>query len=213
MPPSAAPRNMNPDAVQNITGAISYDKAVQAALTDTGVKGLKEVLDFTFYDSTTFATGATNKATLFAAASTDVATSNFVGQGQMPSGQAFLVTGLRSFFQTGTTVADCLALMRGISLEFVLESSKKYCQGLLQQFPAGMGATIESFSGITTPTAGVSIGNNGVPVIANSYRFKRPVVLHSQQPFQVNMTALAPTLANTTRVFVYLDGVYVRNVL
>ncbi len=217
MPPSMAPSAQrtafNPDDPRNITGAISYDKAVQAALSDTGVKGLKEVLDYSFYDSVTIATGATTRSTLFSTIGTDVATSNFVGSGLMPSGQAFLITGLRALFQIGTTFADTIALMKGVSLELTLESSKKYVQGLLQQFPAGLGATCESFSGITTPTAGLSAGNNGAPVIQNRYTFKRPVVLHSQQPFQVVLQALAPTLTNTTRVFVYLDGVYVRNVI
>ncbi len=219
MPPSSAPSASGRPAANSyddprmITGAISYDKAIQAALSDTGVKGLKEVYDYTFYDSVTLATATSQRSTLFQAIGTDPQTSNFQGTGYMPSGQAFLITGLRVAFQIGTTLADTIALMKGVSLELTLESSKKYCQGLLQQFPAGIGATCESFSGITTPTAGLSLGNNGIPALANAYRFKRPVVLHSQQPFQVVLQSYSPTLANTTRMFVYLDGVAVRNVI
>ncbi len=212
MPPSiGAPRNL--DDPRNITGAISYDKAVNAALSDTGVKGLKEVLDYEFYDSVTIASAATTTSKLFATASTDLAISNFVGQGQMPSGQALLVQYLRVAFAPACTVADAQALSIGVAVQFVLENSKKYAEGLARQFPAGVGVTVESFSGITTPTAGASLGNNGVAALNNVYRFRRPVVLHSQQPFFISLQALAPTLAATTRVMVYIGGVYVRNVL
>ncbi len=211
MPPSMAPRNL--DDPRNITGAISYDKAVNAALSDTGVKGLKEVLDYEFYDSASFGTGATTTSKLFAAASTDLAVSNFIGAGQMPSGQALLVQTLRVSFAPNTSPADCQALQIGIAVQFVLENSKKYAEGLARQFPAGVGTTIESFSGITTPTAGVAVGNNGVAALNNVYRFRRPVVLHSQQPFFISLQALAPTLSATTRVMVYIGGVYVRGVL
>lgn len=214
MPPGAQQnRSMSLDDPANIRGAVGFDKAVQAAMTDTGVKGLKEVLSYFFYDSTPIANGATSTTALFASASTDIAVSNFVGSGQMPSGQAFLVRTMRVIFAIGTSVADCTALMKGLAVSLVLENSKKYAEGLAQAFPAGQGMSIESFSGVTTPTAGTSVGNNGVPVLGNVYRFDRPVTLHSQQPFQVNIRALAPVLGATTRVFVHLDGVYVRNVL
>jgi len=212
MPPSARPNN-NLDDPRNITGAISYDKAINAALSDTGVKGLKEVLDFEFYDSTTVANGASTTTNLFAAASTDIATSNFIGAGVMPTGQALLIQTMRVVFAPSCTVADMQALQLGVSLSLVLENSKKYAEGLAMQFPCGYGPGVQSFSGITTPTAGASMGTNGLPAINNVFRFRRPVTLHAQQPFKVALTRLAPTMAATTRVFVFLGGVYVRNVL
>lgn len=196
---------------QSVTG---YDQAVKAALMDTGVPGLKEVLDYTFYDSASVATGSTATNALFQSASTNIANSNFVGQGQMPSGQAFLVRTIRFIPAMGTAGADVVAAMKGFQLQFLLENSKKYYDGLAQFAPAGIGATLEYITGTTAPlSTGISHGNAGVPVLGNVYRFTRPVVLHTLQPFVVNLIGLNATLTATTRFYVALDGVYVRNVV
>jgi hypothetical protein len=202
------PSGFNP---ANVAG---YDNAVRAALLDTGVPGLKEVLDYTFYDSASIATGATSTSALFQSASTNIANSNFVGNGQMPSGQAFLVRSLRFIPAIGTAGADVVAAMKGFQVQFLLENSKKYFDGLAQFLPAGIGATLEYIAGTTAPlSTGISHGNAGVPVLGNIYRFTRPVVLHTLQPFTVNLIALNPTLVATTRFYVAMDGVYVRNVV
>lgn len=209
MPQAPAPRQTTlPNS------AIGYDKAVQAALMDTGVPGLKEVLDYTFYDSASVATGSTATNALFQSASTNIANSNFVGNGQMPSGQAFLVRTIRFIPAIGTAGADVVAAMKGFQVQFLLENSKKYCDGLAQYFPAGVGATLEYITGTTAPlSTGISHGNAGVPVLGNVYRFTRPVVLHTLQPFVVNLIGLNATLTATTRFYIAMDGVYVRNVV
>lgn len=194
--------------------AASYDRAVQAALLETGLPGFKEVLDYTFYDSVSIATGATSTTTLFQTPTSNLANSNFYGQGSMPAGQAFLVRSFRFIPAIGTAVADTLALMRGIQLTFLLENAKKYVEGLAQFFPAGIGATLEYIAGTAASVAtGISTANNGVPALNNVYKFTRPVVLRTLQPFQINVTALNPTLVATTRCYIALDGVFVRNTI
>ena len=210
---------MPPNPTRTMSGArpdptIGFDPATRAALLDTGLPGLKEVLDYTFYDSASIATGVTTTFNLFQSASSSIANSNFVGAGQMPSGQAFLVKTIRFIPAIGTAGQDVINLMKGVQLRFTLENSKKYVDGLAQYFPAGIGATLENINGTTAAlSTGISLGNNGVPVLGNVYRFTRPVVLHTLQPFQIDLIALAPTLIATTRCYVAIDGVYVRNAI
>lgn len=195
-------------------GAVGYDRAVQAALLETGLPGFKEVLDFTFYDSVSLASAATGATQLFQAPTSNLANSNFYGQGSFPAGQAFLARTIRFIPQMGTAAADTLALMKGVIVQFIMENAKKYVEGLAQFFPAGIGATLENINGTTASLAtGISLGNPGVAALGNVYRFTRPVVLRTLQPFSVVLTALAPTLINTTRCFVALDGVFVRNTI
>lgn len=211
MPPSPTRTSMSANRPDPTIG---FDPATRAALLDTGLPGLKEVLDYTFYDSASVATGVTTTFNLFQTASSSIANSNFVGAGQMPSGQAFLVKTIRFIPAIGTAGQDVINLMKGIQVRFTLENSKKYVDGLAQYFPAGIGATLENINGTTAAlTTGISLGNNGVPVLGNVYRFTRPVVLHTLQPFQIDLIALAPTLIATTRCYIAIDGVYVRNAI
>jgi hypothetical protein len=198
-----------------VVGGQGYDKAVQAALVDTNLVGIKEVLDYTFYDSALIATGSTATNTLFQNASTNIANSNFVGsQNGMPSGQAFLVRSIRFIPAIGTAGADVVALMKGMEVQFMLENAKKYADGLAQFFPAAIGATLEYIAGTTAPlTTGISHGNAGVPTIQNAYKFTRPVILHALQPFAVNLIGLNPTLTASVRCYIALDGIYVRNAI
>lgn len=218
MPPkSIAPQvrqNFDPDAPQNITGAVSYDKAVLAALTDTGVEGVKEVLDYDFYDSTTVATGVTAPTNLFTAQSTDQKVGNWVGQNAMPSGQAFLIQTMSLTFAAGTSGADMVAMLSNLVVELKVENAKLYAQLLGLFIPSGYGVTLEQVNGTTAALAtGIGYANNGVTVNNNVLRFRRPVVLRSQQPFSVTLRPGGPTLGATTRVFIKLGGIYVRNVL
>lgn len=203
MPP---PIRMNP--------AAGYDRAVQAALLETGMPGYKEVLDYTFYDSASVASAASTNSALFQAPTTNLANSNFYGSGAFPAGQAFLVRTLRVIPAIGTAGADVIALMKGLTISFLLENAKKYVEGLAQFFPAGIGATLEYIQGTAAPLGtGISHGNHGVAALGNVYRFTRPVVLRTLQPFVINMLPLSPTLVATTRVYIALDGVFVRNTL
>lgn len=193
---------------------IGFDPATRAALLDTGLPGLKEVLDYTFYDSASITNGLTTIQNLFQAASNNILNSNFVGAGQMPSGQAFLVKTIRFITAMGSAGQDVINLMKGVQLRFTLENSKKYVDALGQFFPAGIGATLEQIPGTTAALAtGISLGNNGVPVLGNVYRFTRPVVLHTLQPFQIDLIPQAPVLIAPVRVYVAIDGVYVRNAI
>ncbi len=204
---------MAPPAMR-VNPAAGYDRAVQAALLETGMPGYKEVLDYTFYDSASIITAATTNNALFQAPTTNLANSNFYGSGAFPAGQAFLVRTLRVIPAIGTAGADVIALMKGLSMNFLLENAKKYIEGLAQFYPAGIGATLEYIQGTAAPLAtGISHGNHGVAALGNVYRFTRPVVLRTLQPFVVNMLPLNPTLIATVRVFVALDGVFVRNTI
>lgn len=193
---------------------IGFDSATRAALLDTGLPGLKEVLDYTFYDSALITNGLSTIQSLFQTPSNNILNSNFVGAGQMPSGQAFLAKTFRFVPAVGTAAADVLALMRGVQCRFTLENSKKYIDGLGQFFPAGIGATLEQIPGTTAALAnGIGLANNGVPVLGNVYRFTRPVVLHTLQPFQIDLIPQAPVLLASVRVYIVIDGVYVRNAI
>lgn len=194
--------------------ALAYDRAIQAALLETGLPGYKEIIDYTFYDSASIATGATSTSSLFQTAYTNIANGNYVGNGQMPAGQAFLVRTLRFIPAIGTAVADVIAAMKGFQVQLIVENAKKYADGLAQFFPAGIGATLEYVAGTAASLGtGISTANPGVPTLGNVYKFTRPVVLRTLQPFQVNLIALTPTLTATTRFYIAMDGVYVRNTI
>jgi len=214
MPPAPNPTRSTMTQGSRPDPTIGFDPATRAALLDTGLPGLKEVLDYTFYDSAAITNGQTTIANLFQSASNNIANSNFVGSGQMPSGQAFLAKTIRFIPAIGTAGQDVINLMKGVELRFTIENSKKYVDGLAQFFPAGIGATLENINGTTAALAtGISLGNAGVPVLGNVYRFTRPVVLHTLQPFQIDLLPIAPVLLATVRCYVALDGVYVRNAI
>jgi len=201
-------------AAPKVNPATGYDKAVQAALLETGLPGYKEVIDFTFYDSASIATATATPSTLFQAPTTNLANSNFYGQGSFPAGQAFLVRTLRFIPVIGTSGADTKAAMSSMVLQLILENAKKYAEGLAMLFPAGVGATFENINGTTAALAtGLSHGNPGVAALGNVYRFTRPVVLRTLQPFSVIIIPNSATLGTTTRFYVALDGVFVRNTI
>jgi hypothetical protein len=194
--------------------AASYDRAVQAALLETGLPGFKEVLDYTFYDSFTLATATTQESTLFQTPTTNLLNSNFTGQGSFPAGQAFLVRSLRFCPTVNCTLADMLALIENITVTLALENSKKYVEALGKFFPAGVGATTEDVPGTTAALAtGLQSANNGIAALGNTYRFTRPVVLRTLQPFSVVCKCTSMTLAATRRIYIALDGVFVRNTI
>lgn len=205
---------LRPPAPQKVNPATGYDKAVQAALLETGLPGYKEVIDFTFYDSASIATATATPSTLFQAPTTNLANSNFYGQGSFPAGQAFLARTLRFIPVFGTSGADMIASMKGMVLQFILENAKKYAEGLAGLFPAGVGATLENINGTTAAlSTGISHGNHGIAALGNVYRFTRPVVLRTLQPFSVIIIPNSVTLGATTRFYVALDGVFVRNTI
>ncbi len=206
MPPAPMQPKPNP--------AASYDRAIQAALLETGLPGFKEILDYTFYDSVSIATGTTQASSLFQTPTTNITNSNFYGQGSFPAGQAFLVRALRFIPEMGTTLADMLALLSNTNVTFMLENAKKYVEGIAQLFPAGIGATVEQVPGTAAALGtGLQAANNGIAALGNTYRFTRPVVLRTLQPFVVNLGFTSMTLAATRRVRVALDGVFVRNTI
>ena len=194
--------------------AASFDRAVQAALLETGLPGYKEVLNYTFYDSFSLATATTQESTLFQTPTTNLLNSNFVGQGSFPAGQAFLVQSLRFIPAQGSTLADMIALLENITITLALENSKKYVEALAKFFPAGVGATVEEVPGTTPALAtGLQLANNGIAALGNTYRFARPVVLRTLQPFSVLCKCTSMTLAATRRLMVAMDGVFVRNTI
>lgn len=205
---------MAPPPMMKANPAASYDRAVQAALLETGLPGYKEVLDYTFYDSFSLATATTQESTLFQTPTTNLLNSNFTGQGSFPAGQAFLVRSIRFCPAVGTTLADMLALLENITITLALENSKKYVEALAKFFPAGIGATAENVPGTTAALAtGLQCANNGIAALGNTYRFTRPVVLRTLQPFSVVCKCTSMTLAATRRLYVAMDGVFVRNTI
>ncbi len=211
-PPMQAPR---PAAARPAYDpAVGYDKAIQAALLETGLPGYKEVLDYTFYDSVSIVSATASSTSLFQTPTNNLTNSNFYGSGSFPAGQAFLVKSLRFIPAMGTAGADVIALMKGLTIQLILENAKKYVEALAQFLPAGIGATLENINGTTAAlSTGISLGNNGVAALGNTYRFTRPVVLRTLQPFAVNVIAAATTLVVTTRCYMAMDGVFVRNTI
>lgn len=194
--------------------AASYDKAIQAALLETGLPGFKEILDYTFYDSASIATTTTQSSSLFQTPTTNLTNSNFYGQGAFPAGQAFLARSLRFIPEMGTTGADMIALLSNTLVTFMIENAKKYVEASAQFFPAGVGVTLEQVPGTTAALAnGLQTANNGVPALGNTYRFTRPVVLRTLQPFVVKLDFTSMTLVATRRIRIALDGVFVRNTI
>ncbi len=185
--------------------------------------GVKEVIDYSFYDRKSIVTAAAANYSFFTAAGTDPLVSNFEGQGQMPAGQAFHVRTIRIVIRPATlataltSVIDVLNLMSFSSLLFTLENSKKMISGPSWMFPSGYGVTSELNTGNAVPAApatSLTRGNNGIPSAGNCYQFERPIVLRPQQPFQITIsTAAALVLLATTDVYIAMDGVLERNIL
>lgn len=212
--PTAMPPQRQMARPQPVNPATGYDKAVQAALLETGLPGFKEVLDFTFYDSALITTGSTTAATLFQTPTTNLQNSNFYGNGSFPAGQAFLVRSFRLVPIIASVAADVIAAMKVIVAQLTLENAKKYAEGIMATFPAGIGATLEYIPGTTQPlTTGISHANPGIAALGNTYKFTRPVVLRTLQPFQVNLLPNGVTLSASLRLYVFLDGVFVRNTI
>ncbi len=185
--------------------------------------GVKEVIDYSFYDKKTLISATAAQYSYFTAAGVDPLVSNFEGQGQMPAGQAFHVRAVRIVIRPATlataltSVIDVLNIMSFTSLLFTLENSKKMTFGPAWMYPSGYGVTSETNLGNAVPAApanSLTRGNNGIPSAGNCYQFERPIVLRPQQPFQVSLTTSATgiLLANTD-VYLVLDGVLERNIL
>lgn len=171
----------------------------------------KEVLDYTFFDSALIVTATADTYNLFASAGNNPLTSNWIGTSAgMPAGSAFYLKSIRVTWLPGTGALDAKNLQQFVSLLFTVDSSKKYFEAPIWNFPGGVGLQTETFA---TAATGTSVGNNGFPSLTNRYMLSRPVLLQSQLNFQVQLKANASvTLTASTRVFVLLDGLWMRAV-
>ncbi len=179
--------------------------------------GVKEVIDYSFYDRYAVVTAAAANNVFFQTAGVNPLVSNFEGAGQMPAGQAFHVRTLRLVIEPQSPVLDVINLMKNISLIFTVENSKKYASGPAWMYPAGVGVTSETVTGNAAPAApatGLSRGNNGIPSLGNTYQFRRPISLRPQQPFQISIAVNAAiVLTATTNIYVVIDGDLERNII
>jgi len=189
---------------------MNLDQALAASLTESGFPGTKEVIDFSFYDSKTFVNTVAQTQTYFETPQNNLLVGNFKGAGAFPTGQAFAVTSLRIVLPAVVTPADAIAILGGISVTVMLDNAKKYAEGLVRDFPAGVGVTMQSMaaSALTNGSA-----QNGIASLGAVKRFARPIVLRTQQPFSVTLQTAGITLGASTVIAVYLDGVFVRNVV
>ena len=155
-----------PAPMQASRGIAAYDRAIAAALSETGITGVKEVLDYSFFDSVTIATGTAQTSQLFQTPTSNVLNSNFYGSGFFPQGQAFLVRSLRFIpapaASAGPAVADLQALLVNTTVTLQVENAKKYFEGPALFLPPGVGPTLEYVAGTAASIGtGISTANNG----------------------------------------------------
>lgn len=185
------------------------EQALVGSINPTAFPGNKEVLNYTFYDTNSLVSATPSELVYFAAPRNTLLDGNFRGTAAFPAGQAFAVKGLRIILPPGTSVADQLVIAVGVTVTFQVDTAKRYFEGLVEDLPAGVGATAEN-EGANIGTVGFS--NNGIASLGATKRFDYPIILREQQTFSITLACASLTLAATRRIRVAMDGVFVRAV-
>lgn len=177
--------------------------------------GTFERVSYRYYDTVTITNGLATDVVAFSAPATNPLLGNFEGGGAMPAGQMFHLQAIRVFPNPTARWDDVSALLNGGVLTFTKENSKRYAQGPLYMFPAGMGLAAELGTGLAAPAApanSATSASNGVPVLGNVYKFQT-VTLMPQQNFRIAITPGAPVLAASVTVRIILEGILDRNLI
>lgn len=193
-----------------------------------GVPGQIDVIDWTYYDSISFAASAAMATTVFfqtpISGTKLLNATNMQGQGgQLPFPQTLTITALKVYIANNTVPADLQNLLSDVSYTLTV-GLKPFFQCPLAVLTAGMGGIVTAVSNLGVLPAGSAPAfstSNGIPDPRAVYTLSKPIVIGYGENFNVT---LAPNVAfnfaaNTTNpagvgttIVIHLDGILTRQV-
>ena len=193
-----------------------------------GVPGQIDVIDWTYYDSISFAASAAMATSVFfqtpISGNKLLNQTNMQGQGgQLPFPQTLTITALKVFIANNTVPADLNNLLNNCSYVLTV-GLKPFFQCPLAVLTAGMGAIVTAAAQVGTAPAGSAplfTTSNGVPDPRAVYTLSKPIIIGYGENFNVTITPNAAFnfAANTTNpagvgttIVVHLDGILTRQV-
>ena len=165
------------------------------------VAGVKQLLDWIFYDSFT-TDGTIKEVTLFQVAVGDdsktLVDTNMRATGKLPSGHTFRIWGLSIHTQPDETLANLVALLKDAVLTVVI-GEKDQIQVPLIKLTGGAG-----IQGLTTGTS-VEAYHNGVGDPRAIFTLKNSIDIEDDEVFRVEIKwTTAPTTG--AKAWVNLEG-------
>ena len=193
-----------------------------------GVPGQIDVIDWTYYDSASFAQAAAMATTVYfqtpISGTKLLNATNLQGTGgQLPFPQTLTVTALKVFISNNTVPADLNNLMLNVSYTLTV-GLKPFFQCPLAVLTAGMGAIVTAAAQVGTAPAGSAplfSTSNGIPEPRAVYGLNKPVIIGYGENFNVTLTPNVAFnfAANSTNpagvgatIVVHLDGILTRQV-
>lgn len=193
-----------------------------------GVPGQIDVIDWTYYDSVSFAQAAAMAQTVFfqvpISGTKGLNATNLQGVGgQLPFPQTLTISALKVFIANNTVPADLNNLLTNVSYTLTV-GLKPFFQCPLAVLTAGMGAIVTAAAQVGTAPAGSAplfSTSNGMPDPRAVYGLNKPIIIGYGENFNVT---LQPNVAfnfaaNTTNpagvgttIVIHLDGILTRQV-
>jgi len=193
-----------------------------------GVPGQIDIIDWTYYDTASFAQSAAMATTVFfqtpISGTKLLNATNLQGQGgQLPFPQTLTITALKVYIANNTVPADLVNLLTNVSFTLTV-GLKPFFQCPLAVLTAGMGAFVTAAAQVGTAPAGSAplfSTSNGVPDPRAVYTLSKPIIIGYGENFNVT---LQPNVAfnfaaNTTNpagvgttIAIHLDGILTRQV-
>lgn len=198
------------------------------SMQNPGVPGQIDVIDWTYYDSISFAASAAMANTVFfqtpISGTKLLNATNLQGTGgQLPFPQTLTITALKVYIANNTIPADLNNLMINTSYTLTV-GLKPFFQSPLAVLTAGMGAIVTAASQVGTAPAGSAplfSTSNGLPDPRAVYTLNKPIIIGYGENFNVTLTPNVAFnfAANTTNpagvgttIVVHLDGILTRQV-
>lgn len=193
-----------------------------------GVPGQIDVIDWTYYDSISFAAAAAMATTVFfqtpISGTKLLNATNLQGTGgQLPFPQTLTVTALKVYIANNTAPADLQNLLSNVSYVLTV-GLKPFFQCPLAVLTAGMGGIVTAAAQVGTAPAGAAplfSTSNGVPDPRAVYSLNKPIIIGYGENFNVTLTPnvgfnFAAGTTNPpgvgTSIVVHLDGILTRQV-
>jgi hypothetical protein len=199
-----------------------------SSMPNPGVPGQIDVIDWTYYDSISFAQAAAMAPSVMfqtpISGTKLLNATNLQGVGgQLPFPQTLTITALKVFIANNTAPVDLSNLMINVSYTLTV-GLKPFFQCPLAVLSAGMGGIVTAAAQVGTAPAGSAplySTSNGMPDPRAVYGLNKPIIIGYGENFNVT---LAPNVAFNfaaaganpagvgTTIVVHLDGVLTRQV-
>jgi hypothetical protein len=193
-----------------------------------GVPGQIDVIDWTYYDSASFAASAAMANTVFfqvpISGTKLLNATNLQGTGgQLPFPQTLTITALKVYIANNTVPADLQNLLTNVSYTLTV-GLKPFFQCPLAVLSAGMGGIVTAAANLGTVPAGSAplfTTSNGIPDPRCVYGLNKPIIIGYGENFNVTLTPnvafnFAANSTNPagvgTSIVIHLDGILTRQV-